>query len=311
MFFIVIIAALLYVYRWFRKTGAAVASRFVDAGPAAPSQRLSGPLEQRLAAMDASRTALWDGERRISNGELLGFLQRVARAATADGVERGVPVVLEQDQDAPPLAVAVAALAGVHFAETGRAVTGTQLRRWLEQEPPADAAVGAADASEAAELEAGLEGLVLSGRDSVRHRPAAGRAGRRVLRWQAGGGGGAVGMLGGRAPPAAAEASVLLLGAAELKSGTAAVQAFLAEGGWLRRWALRQALSAAALPATLWARAVLQTTLVVADTLFFPAAVAAAFGPRAAHLLVAREEGPVDPATVALLRVFGLQIHLV
>ncbi len=318
MFFLIIIAALLYVYRYFRKTGAAVSSRYVEPGSGPTSlPRVSGPLEKRLAASDVARTVLWDGEKRITNGELLQLVRRVARAAGADGTPRGVPVVLQQAAAATPLALAVAALAGLHLHEAGmaaggRAVTGAQVRRWLEAEPSEAEAVGE-DAGEVAELEAALEGLAMGPRDSVRHaaRPV-GRAARRVLRWQAGGGGGAAGMLG-REQPAAAEASVLLLTRPELEAGVARMRRALEQGGLLRRWAMQQALALAGSgPATsLWARCYVQTKLIIADTLYFPAAVAAGFGPRAAHLLVAREDGPVEPATMALLRAFNVEIHVV
>jgi hypothetical protein len=315
MFFIVIIAALLYVYRYFRKTGAAVSSRYVEPGPGpATLPRVAGSLETRLDASDASRTALWDGRKRVSNGELLQLVQRVARAAGAAGVERGVPVTLEP-AGATPLALAVAQLAGLHLgAAGGRTVTGAQVRQWLEagDVPVAGSKALGEDALEAAELEGALEGLVLGPRDSVRHATAPSRAARRVLRWQAGGGGAAVGLLG-CVEPASAEASVLLLSPAELTEGAARLHASLEKGGILRRWALQQAVALAASSPTdaLWSRLYLQTKLIIADTLYFPAAVAAGFGPRAVHLLVAREDGPIEPGTSALLRSFGLQIHTI
>jgi hypothetical protein len=317
MFFIVIIAALLYVYRYFRKIGAAVSSRYVEPGPGpATPLRLAGSLETRLGVSDASRTALWDGRKRVGNGELQQLVRRVARAAGAAGVERGAAVALEQPAGATPLALAVAQLAGVHLgAAGGRTVTGAQVQQWLEggDEPAAAGAKALGeDALEATELEGALEGLVLGARDSVRHATTPSRAARRVLRWQAGGGGAAVGLLG-CAEPVSAEASVLLLSPAELMGGAARLHASLEKGGILRRWALQQAVAlAASCPAdSLWSRMYLQTKLIIADTLYFPAAVAAGFGPRAVHLLVAREDGPIEPGTSALLRSFNLQIHTI
>ncbi len=315
MFFILILAALLYVYRFFRKTGSAVASRFLEpagASALAAPPAVRGTLLQRLRTMPgAERAALWEGGRRVTYKELAVLVQSVSSAAARDGVRCGSAVTLADDGGASQLAVAVANLAGVRFGSGGTRVTGRQLQQWLE----AKDADKTEDEEEESEVERALDGILLGVRDSVWYGGVAGgETSRQVLRWQVGNGA-AVGLLGSAGQStgvASSEATIALLTEAEIESKVRDLQTAMEKGGWLQRWSLGQARAAAAqdtLPA--WRRYLLATNLMIADTLFFSGPLSAVLGPRITHVLVSKADGPVEPTCAALLRAFSVELHIV
>jgi hypothetical protein len=299
MFFIVILAGLLYVYRWFRKVHSAVDSRFISpsALPGEKSSWGSAPLLDRLRGVSSSRPGVW------ADNECVSFdkLKRLVSAVVAE-LKRlsSRSVVLRQVNDLEWAVVQLAApLAQVEISDS----VGVSLSSESIQGMMSSKLDGLSEASSDLVIERILDGVSLTARDSVRlsREPVS----VRLLLW-------AVGSSQGPAVFSASmsesEATVFASSVSEIRAQLAALGRDL--GSSIQgRWALGLADGAAASKKGSWlARSFFDMKMVIAETLIFPSAVSRHFSKRAAHLFVQKER--LSETEVAKLEAFGMKLHV-
>lgn len=339
MFFVVILAALLYLYRLFRKQGAQVTSRFLPASSAAgvsPGQGVS-LLERIVAAHEGSDSAhggaLWgQGESSPSSWTLLiRSSLDVARNAHALNLPRGCYVALVPSSPLPILTAMACELglshAGLVLRPQQASATPLLVESLLDPSSsnlpspptpgPHEAAIYVSDVLVShLQLQQLLDTLVtprLSWRDSA----AFGGSGdcSRIA---------ALAALQAGAPVVAraalSECEATLIGLQGGKDGLRALASSIRKqmaSWWLGSWACGIAESAGSAASTgslsFLATLMLQVKLVVADVLFFPRSLRPFLGPRCVHILhnLSQEDQKQSQTDQDLLRGLGINlIHL-
>jgi hypothetical protein len=248
MFFVVFLAALLYVYRYFRKVGASVASRFVERGSGRVEVKNSwgsASFVQRLfididgASLD--RAALWDGTQRVSYRQLRERLLAAALGLNQLGTTK---IRLPAERKGVEWAIVELALplSNVEKSEdaTAPVLSEQMIRTWFDD----ISAVLDVSSLKSIVVERIFDGLALTEGDSV--RVSLGGSGSlmrlRALQWQLASGMGPS-VLSDSMP--SSEGTVLVATAAEVRAALDAIASELNAGWFLRRWALRQAEGAA------------------------------------------------------------------
>ena len=321
MFFVALLAALLYLYRLFRKSGARVASPYVD-GPSralpalSPDANHEGAVLDRLDALDDDNVALWDAsEQKISSAELHADASCVAHRLAKLDLPRGSIVVLQEPYSlrewvAFELGVMrvglVAALNGA-----GKQMSASSLLEPLETTSgrltlpaspgPHEPALRTFEGRLVSHKE--LFGLLpnTGRRDSavIRSLPLSSNAPRLAALAVLCGGGVVVKEVVGQSP-VACDAS--LFGVSQASICADALRSV--PSGWFQRWAASVANTP---PPSSWIKRALHACqLIVADVLFFPRLLSPVLGRRYSKLLF---DEPLSSKDHLLLSGYGLSLH--
>lgn len=312
MFFIVIIAAILWLYRRFRRTGPDVACSWARVSPLPRG----GSLVARLSSSPSPLLRVVD-QPELSGPLLASGALRLARLLRGASALRVAPVSSPLAPERAALFALASHLAGVPWDDALPSARELPAHSPLPLEQEKD---NEEEEEEAVVFEPVLEGLSARLGDTVRVplaiAPDMRAAAARVLLWALGCGlPVAAGSLGAGQP------TLALLSTAEVAQAAEELRRRLG-ASWTGRWTMSNAVAAgeeieSGKKGWRLASVYLQMKLVVSDTLFAPAALTSVFGPegkpaRLQHVLVSKETmRAAERKDLALLKGLFVEIHAI